>query len=68
MVKFIANNAENLTISYTFFESNQDYHSWFFDKKDINFWYKFFLVNKLVWQLLELILVFCNKFFDIQEL
>ena len=60
MAKFVYNNIKNASSGYTSFELNDKYHAWILYKVNVNAYTKYNSVDKLLTELIELI-IFCRK-------
>lgn len=58
MAEFAYNNTKNMSIGYTPFELNYNYHSRVFLKDDVNFCSISYLANKLAKELKDLMLIY----------
>ena len=68
MAKFTYNNSKNANTGYMPFELNCGYHPWILYEKKLNLRSQSKSVDKLLEELRELIIVYCENFHHTQEL
>ena len=67
MAEFAYNNAKNASTSYTLFKLNYGYYSYIFYKKDFDPCLKLKTVEKLFFELQNLITIYQQNFYHIQK-
>ena len=67
MAEFFYNNANNASSGYILFKLNFDYYFCILYKKNVDFYLKFKLINKLLIELRELIIIYKKNFYYIKN-
>ncbi len=68
MDEFAYNNAKKVSINHSPFELNCGFYHQVLFKGDVDLRFRFYLANKLAYKLRELILIYCQNLFYVQEL